>query len=77
MEPKQKPKSDAVLDDGASGTRPARTDRPVTRPSKKGEAALETYEQPARRGGDDARGERQPDDMERPTRGERTARDEP
>jgi hypothetical protein len=72
MEPKRKPQSDAVLDDGASGARPARTDRPVTRPTKKGEAALETYEQPARRGGDEARGElsRQPDDMERPTRDE-------
>ncbi len=80
MEPKRKSQSGAVLDDGASGARLARTDRPVTRPTKKDEAALETYEQPARRGGgDEARGElsRQPDDMERPARGERTARDEP
>ena len=80
MEPKSKPKSDAMLDDGAPGARPARTDRPVTRPPKKDEAALETYEQPAQRGSvDEARGElsRQPDNMERPARGERTARDEP
>jgi hypothetical protein len=42
--------------------------------------ALETYEQPAARGGgDDERRElsRRPENVERPARDERTARDEP
>ena len=78
----RKSRNDAVQDGGVSptGTRSARRDRPVSRPGKKDEAPLETYEQPATRGGgDDARGElsRQPEDVERPARGQRTARDEP
>ncbi len=82
MEPKtRKPAKDAVIDDGAAPTRRAPVDRrPVTRSNTKDEVALETYEQPPRRGsGDDARSELswQPDNMEQPARGERTARDEP
>jgi hypothetical protein len=78
----RKSRNDAVQENGVSptGERPAPADRPASRPAKRDEAALETYEQPARRGGgDDARGEltRQPDNVERPARGERTARDEP
>ena len=83
MEPKnRKPPKDAVIEDGA--TTPARRApvdrRGSTRSNTKEEAALETYEQPPRRGsGDDARSElsRQPDSVEQPARGERTARDEP
>jgi hypothetical protein len=54
--------------------------RPVSRPGKNDEVTLETYEQAPRRGSDDdAHGElaRQPDNMEQPARGQRTARDEP
>ena len=83
MEPKRrKPRNDAVLEDGTSpnGVRPTQPDRPISRPAKKDEAALESYEQPVRRGsGDDARSElsRRPEGVEQPARGERTARDEP
>jgi hypothetical protein len=78
----RKPRNDAVQEDGVSpsGSRPAPRDRPVSRPSKRDEAPLETYEQPAARGGgDDARSElsRQPENVERPAGGRRTARDEP
>ena len=81
MEPKsRKPAKDAVIEDGATTPAPrAPVDRRGATRSNE-EAALETYEQPPRRGsGDDARSElsRQPDSMEQPARGERTARDEP
>jgi len=83
MAPKpRKSPNDAVQEDGISpgGERPASPDRPISRPSKKDEAGLETYEESARRGGgDDARSElsRRPEDVEKATGGERTARDEP
>jgi hypothetical protein len=70
MEPKnRKPAKDAVIEDGvATPDRGAPVDRRgATRSNTKDEAALETYEQPPRRGsGDDARSElsRQPDNME-------------
>jgi hypothetical protein len=78
----RKSRNDAVQEDGVSpsGSRPAPRDRPATRPITKDEAPLETYEQPAARGGgDDARSElsRQPGNVERPAVGRRTARDEP
>ena len=78
----RKPRNDAVEEDGVSptGTRPAPRERPVSRPAGKNEAPLETYEQPAARGGgDDERSElsRRPDNVERPATGRRTARDEP
>jgi hypothetical protein len=78
----RKPRSDAVEEDGVSptGARPAPRQRPASRPASKNEPALETYEQPATRGGgDDERSElsRRPDTVERPATGRRTARDEP
>jgi hypothetical protein len=77
----RKPRRDAVIEGATTPARRAPVDRrPVSRPSKKDEVALETYEQAPRRGsGDDARSElsRQPDNMEQPVRNERTARDEP
>jgi hypothetical protein len=82
MTPKPRKRiNDAVIDDGATPSRRAPVDRrPATSSHNDDKAALETYEQPPRRGsGDDARSElsRQPDNIERPSRGERTARDEP
>ena len=77
----KKPRRDAIIEDAATPSRRAPVDPgPVSRPTKTDEVALETYEQaPRRGGGDDARSElsRQPDSMEQPARGERTARDEP
>jgi hypothetical protein len=84
MEPKpRKPARDrdTVIEDSTAPTRRAPPDRrPLSRSGYKDEAVLETYERPPRRGsGDDARSElsRQPDNMEQPSRDERTARDEP
>jgi hypothetical protein len=81
MEPKaRKPAKDAVIEDGETLARRAPSDRPATRSNTKDEAPLETFEQAPRRGsGDDSRSElsRQPNNMEQPKRGERTARDEP
>ena len=82
MEPKsqtktRKRRTPAVIEDGVSptGSRPVSPDRAVSRPTKRDDVALETYEQPVRRGGIDepTRGE----NVERPAAGERTARDEP
>jgi hypothetical protein len=78
-EPK-KPRRDAVIEDATTPSRRTPVDRRPSRPGNTDEVALETYEQaPRRGGGDDARSElsRQPDNMEQPARGERTARDEP
>jgi len=82
MEPKsqksRKRRPPAVVEDGVSptGSRTVPPGRLVSRPVKRPEqdVALETYEQPARRGGIDepTRG----DNVERPAAGERTARPE-
>ena len=83
MEPKsqktRKRRQPPVVEDGVSptGSRTVPSGRLVSRPGKRPaqDVALETYEQPARRGGIDepTRGE----NLERPAAGERTARDEP
>jgi hypothetical protein len=78
----RKSRNDAVEEDGVSptGARPAPRERPASRPVSKNEPALETYEQPAARGGgdDDRSGlSRRSDSVERPATGRRTARDEP
>jgi hypothetical protein len=84
----RKSRNDAVEEDGVSptGARPTPRQRPASRPASRNEPALETYEQPAARGGgdDDRSGLSRrpdsvgrPDSVERPATGRRTARDEP